>query len=390
MSRRGAGEGSIYKDGSLWVATVELGRDPVTGRRQRRKVKAKTKAEALRRAKVMREQLDAGITPDGTLTVTNFLDQWLETVVAARVGADRTVTDYKSALAHIKRSLGTVPLIRLTPDQVDEFLKSKADAGLSRSYVGRMRMLLADALTHAQHRGLVARNVAKLSIMPKCQPKAERKPYTAEELLAVLRAAQGHRLECLFTVGLHLGLRPGELRGLRWEDLDLEASPPTLSVTGSMKDGPEGPFLGPVKKSTAGNRTVELWPSLVTALKEHRARQAAERLRLGGLWNDHGLVFPSDTGTPIDASNLRHLYARIARKAGVSGVPYTMRHSVVSLLLDNGASIDQVADLTGDNPVTLYRHYRHRIQPVARAATLMARIVAEQDTPAPDAEVSPR
>jgi len=381
----------VYKEGKYWVYSIDTGRDPLTGKRDRRTAKAKRKADLLVKAEQLKAAVKAGLVPDGSQTVKSFLETWIDTVVAPSV-SPRTVVDYGWALARIKTGLGAVPLAKLTPEQVDRFLKAMADEGLSRSYVGRMRTLLAYALTHAQSRGLVARNAGALSVMPKTKPKTERQPYTAEDLLAMLRAAEGHRLECLFTVGLHLGLRPGELRGLRWDDLDLDGTPPTLSVTGSMKDGPDGPYLGPVKKSTAGNRTVELWPSLVSALKEHRARQAAERLKLGELWKDQGLVFPSETGTPLDASNLRHLYARIAKKASVSGVPYSMRHGVVSLLLDRGETIDKVADLTGDSPVTLYRHYRHRIQKVATAATVMAatvmaQIVAEQKS-AGDAEAT--
>jgi hypothetical protein len=69
MSRRGAGEGSVYKDGDTWVASVEVGRNPSTGSRRRRKVKAKTKSEVLRKAKELREQIEAGVTRHSTLTV---------------------------------------------------------------------------------------------------------------------------------------------------------------------------------------------------------------------------------------------------------------------------------------------------------------------------------
>ena len=393
MSRRGAGEGAIYKDGSLWVATVEAGRDPVTGKRQRRKVKAKTKAEALRRAKIMRDQLEAGVSPDGTLTVATFLDRWLATVVTARVGAERTVTDYTGALAHVKRSLGTVPVIKLSPEQVDRFLQSKADTGLSRSYVGRMRMLLADALSHAEHRGLVARNVAALSVMPKCKPKPERQPFTAEQIKSLIEAAQAERrtgggprterLAALILMGLILGLRPGELTGLLWDDLDLDAAVPTVSVSGSMKQKPKqtgkGYRLerGEVKRSTAGQRTMALPPKLVVALREHRRRQAEERLAIGALWEDYGLVFCSGNGNPLDPAHLRRTFARVAKNAGLEGnvFPYLMRHSVVSHLLDNGESIEKVADITGDDPVTLYRAYRHKTRPVATAALRMPDII---------------
>jgi integrase len=61
----------------------------------------------------------------------------------------------------------------------------------------------------------------------------------------------------------------------------------------------------------------------------------------------------------------------VAKNAGLEPtgmVPYLLRHSAVSLLLDAGAPIEEVADLLGDDPQTLYRHYRHRIRPVVTVA----------------------
>jgi integrase len=279
------------------------------------------------------------------------------------------VVDYRGALAHVIHDLGATPVVKLTPEQVDDFLAAEGAAGYSWSYVGRMRMLLADALSHAQHRGLLLRNVATLSVMPKCKEKPEREPFDAAQVVQLVTAARGQRLEALILCGLILGLRPGELTGLLWADLDLDATPPTIAVTGSMKRGPDGKlFLGPVKRSRAGQRTLALPPALVVALRDHRRRQAGERLALGELWSDHGLIFPSQMGTPLDPSNLRHTFSRISKRAGLDGFPYLMRHTVVSLLLDGGASIDEVADLTGDDPVTLYRHYRHKVRAVATVA----------------------
>lgn len=68
-------------------------------------------------------------------------------------------------------------------------------------------------------------------------------------------------------------------------------------------------------------------------------------------------------------SAVRRIFRRVAKRAGVTGAfPYLMRHTVVSQLLDDGATIDEIADLTGDDPATLYKHYRHKVRPVATVA----------------------
>ncbi len=269
-------------------------------------------------------------------------------------------------------SLGTIRLGALTPDDVDHLLAAKATAGMSRNSVARIRSVLADALRHAERRGLIGRNVAGLAVLPACKPAAERRSLTVAEGRALLDAAVGDRLEALITCGLMLGLRPGELTGLVWSDLYLEAR--TLAVSGSIKretdtNGRQVLRRGEVKRSRAGRRTIVLPLTLVTALRNHRDRQADERLTAGDAWADNGLIFATEVGTYLDPSNVRRTFARVAMKAGLDvDFPYALRHSAASLLLDAGKSVEEVADLLGDDPRTIYRHYRHRVRAHADAA----------------------
>jgi integrase len=168
-----------------------------------------------------------------------------------------------------------------------------------------------------------------------------------------------------------------------WSDLALDSTPPTLTVSGALKREPsrqgKGYELnrGAVKGSMAGQRTMALPPIAVDALRAHRARQASERLVAGELWEDQGLVFSSEIGTPLDPSNVRRTFRRVATRAGLDArFPYLLRHTAVSLLIDAGAGIEEVADLPGDDPRTLYRHYRHKVRPIAEAATRMQDVLA--------------
>lgn len=318
------------------------------------------------------------------MTVGAWLDHWLVTVIDGRVGSDNTRQNYRQIVrVHLEPAFGKVVLNKLTPEDVDRFLRRKARQGLGRSHIGRMRTLLADAFTHAERRGLVTRNAAALSVMPRTKPATARRSLTPDQARALLAAAQGERLEALIILGGSLGLRPGELTGLVWSDLDLVDDPATLTISGSMKRRPKAAGKGytlergAVKHSKDGLRTVALSPRLVEALRAHRARQATERLQAGSLWQDHELIFCSEIGTPLDPSGLRRSFARIAKRAGVEGgFPYLLRHTAVSLLLDAGASIEEVADLLGDDPRTLYRYYRHKVRPVASAALRMEQVLS--------------
>ena len=95
-------------------------------------------------------------------------------------------------------------------------------------------------------------------------------------------------------------------------------------------------------------------------------------------WSDNGLVFPSTTGTPLDPANVRKRFKAVAKRAGIEVpvFPYLMRHSVVSLLIADGATAEEVADVAGDDPRTIHRFYRHRVSPIASATRRMDEILA--------------
>jgi integrase len=238
----------------------------------------------------------------------------------------------------------------------------------SRNSVVRVRSVLADVLRHAERRGFVGRSAAALAVLPVCDAPVERRSLTAAEARRLLEAARGDRLEALVFCGLTLGLRPVELTGLLWSGVKLDDA--TLCVSGSMKRRADGRLeLGDVKRSTAGQRTIAMPPSLVAAMRAHWCRQAGERLTAGAAWSNQDLVFCTEIGTPLDPSNVRRTFRRVASRAGLdASFPYLLRHAAASLLIDAGKSVEEVADLFGDNPRTLYRHYRHRVRPVADAA----------------------
>jgi integrase len=350
----------------MWVAVIDLGQRP-DGRRARKYLYAMTRRAVLAKKKDAQGLVDAGVSTD-TTKLGAFLQTWLDTVIPARVG-DNTVDNYGYVVnGHLIPGLGRVRLDKLTAEQVDQFLADKAADGYSKSYVTRMRTVLVDALNHAVRRNLIVRNVAALSIVPRIDPPTRRQSFTAEQARALVAAAELERLRALVIVGLNLALRPGEMTGILWSDLDLGER--TLTISGSIKRRPDGSlYRGEVKRSSAGLRTLRLSPAVVAALREHKVRQAEERLAAGAAWSDHGLVFASEVGTPLDPANVRRLFGRLGRKTGLERViPYLMRHTGVSLLIDDGATIDQVADLTGDDPRTLYRHYRHKTRPVSDVA----------------------
>jgi integrase len=105
----------------------------------------------------------------------------------------------------------------------------------------------------------------------------------------------------------------------------------------------------------------------VTALREHRKWQAEARLAAGPLWQDTGLVFTTNLGTPLDASHVRRDFRAMCEKAGIEGVwaPRELRHTFVSVMSESGVAVEEIARLAGHSSSrTTEVIYRHELRPV--------------------------
>jgi integrase len=169
----------------------------------------------------------------------------------------------------------------------------------------------------------VHRNVAALARQPKLVSKEGRalSPEEARKLLATL---EGRRTEALFITILALGLRRGEVLGLQWSDVDLESAVLTVNRT-LQRQG--GKLVFGSTKTPKSRRPINLPDQLVTVLKAHKAQQAEERLK-SDTWQDFGLVFTSNIGTPIDPRNLTREFSAVTEAAGIGHWRlHDLRHS---------------------------------------------------------------
>jgi len=154
------GHDSIYKDGARWRGAVSLGYD-ASGRRARKKVSGRTRAEVVEKLRRLRQQVDNGILPDDRLTVQEFLDRWVTVNLPGTV-AEATEDSYVDTVRlHLVPALGRKQLAKLTVADLDKLWKAKRDAGYSSNSVRIMRTVLRRALGQAEREGIVTRNVAR-------------------------------------------------------------------------------------------------------------------------------------------------------------------------------------------------------------------------------------
>jgi len=273
-----------------------------------------------------------------------------------------TVDNYRWTHSHLKPALDRKKLTALTAIDIERFLVHRRDnADLSKNSLQRLKSHLASAIEEAEHRDWIHRNVARIARVPQSHTK-QRRSLTPEQARQLLDAAKGHRLEAAILVGLTRGLRPGEILGLRWADLELDARTPVMHIRQAIKRENNQLRLGEPK--TAKSKRALVIPDVaVAALRSHRRLQNEERLRNGDVWRDLGLVFCTEIGTLIDPSNFRREFKKLTKAADLGNwTLYEMRHSAASLLIAMGVQIEQVADLLGHkDATTLLEVYRHDV-----------------------------
>jgi len=366
-------QATIYPEGDGFAGAISLGFDG-QGRRQRIRRRARTKAAVKAKLIQVVAERDAGLKPAQGYTVASAIRDWLakglkgrdqNTITANRILAER----------HVLPLIGAIKLKDLTADDVDDWLDGLTEKLATRSLQG-VHAILKRAIRQAQARDKVLRNVADLVTTPKGTLGRPSRAMTLDQATAMLEHAKASRLHAYVVVSLLTGIRTEEARALRWShvvawvDDDAEWRPVTevgfdherfaIYVWRSVRaDGDT--------KTEKSRRTLELPGEAADALREHRTRQAKERLAAGPLWRDHGLVFASQTGTPLDASHVRRSFKAITRKAGLGEdwTPRELRHSFVSIMSDNGVPIETIADLVGHASTAVTEEvYRHQLKPV--------------------------
>jgi integrase len=383
--KRANGEGTIYQrsdgrwEGAAYVLTTG-------GTFKRARVYGRTHDEARKNLTKLIEQSDQGIPmASQSWTVAEYLTYWLEHIVKAE-RRPKTYQGYEGVVRlHLIPGLGKKRLNKLSAQDVRIFVtrvrnecqccKHGWDAErdkpqccakkggeccgekLSVRMVQSIHAVLRNALQCAVREEVLPRNVAKL--VPVTVPKYKvNRGLSVADARRVLKVAADERLYALYVLALCLGLRRGELLGLRWSDIDLDAE--TLEVSVSLQRVGGKLRLVPPKTDDSA-RTVPLPPICVKALRDHAERQAVERVAAGMDWEGHGLVFPSRLGTPMEPDNLRRSWGRICHTAGITAVRFhDIRHTCVSLLLDLKVPPHIVREIVGHSDIevtmTIYAH----------------------------------
>ncbi|MGW0750391.1 site-specific integrase [Streptomyces sp. NPDC002587] len=352
----------ILQNGVVRYRTVvDAGRDD-SGKRIQITITKDTKKEALAERARIQAGRDAGtlILPN-KITLAEWLDQWLE--YKRRDVEETTLRTYRLALVHVYDQLGHIRLQELTEDHVREFVDGLVAAGRRKGGEKGTRLMvstvegiltrLRGALYRAVVRKLVAVNVAaevRPSLADKKTDKRDReraKPWTVTEVQTFIRGVHQDRLFAPLLLSL-MGLRPAEVCGVRWDDVDLEGGLLSIKQTRTMIGNHR--VLEKDTKTASGERVLPLPRGPWEALRALQALQAQERVAHGEAYTASGFVTVNELGVPLNTRQLREYAYEMMELLKLRRVRlYDARHSVLKALALSG-----VADLPR-GPVTRMR-----------------------------------
>ncbi len=282
---------------------------------------------------------------DGKLTVAKHMEHWLEHSVMPSNLARRTKRAYDGASRlYIVPSLGNVKLSELRAPHLRKMYADMTARGLEKS-IKNAHAVLHTAIEQAVSDGLIHTNACRdfFKRNKGARPRAESYTGTAlseEQIWKLLETAEDTRWHGLLTMAVFTQCRIGELLGLRWTDVDLEAK--VLWVRQQL-DTETKNFSRP--KSEAGRRSMSLPQICVDALRLHRARQIEERLVAGSEWrSDLDLIFctgkagkskttSTNPGSPLTQSCVRRSLNKLLEAASLPQIRiHDLRHSGCTLL----------------------------------------------------------
>lgn len=382
---RPKGSGSVYERGDgKWVAQVEHGFTPSGKRRYLRRVRP-NESQANKALGELQRIVARSLDPaESRRTLKAYLTEWVDQLEATGSRAPKTVAAYRSDLAHVIDVIGTVRLDRLTPRHVRQVLAALPDRGLAPKSCLNVRTTLHTAIEGAVDDRILDWNPVSVVDRPRVQ-RYDASPLTVDQAQAVLAQLADDRLLALYGVAVAVGLRLGEALGLTWRRVDFDSG--IVQVRHQLRR--EGPprqrhyVLRDLKNKRV--RDIPLPAPAIDLLREHRARQATERLAAGPRWVDGcceqcgatgwGLMFATNSnrsaGRALHETQARKGFQRACEQSiGIIPRFHDLRHTAATLLLAQGVPLEQVQEILGHSSIQVTKDiYGHIRVEHLRAAT---------------------
>ncbi|WP_326946657.1 site-specific integrase [Amycolatopsis sp. NBC_01307] len=361
MARRNTnGEGSIFqrKDGR-WVGQVYV--TTTTGLRKRKSVYGSSFTVVHEKTTALKAQTHRGIPiPEQDWRLAEYFDYWITNAVHV---FNRPLTARRHASIvrlYLKPGLGQYRLSQLSVRIVQDYFTVLHNSGKSAATLHQVRKVLSAALTYAVRQELVFRNVARLVLLPSYVAK-EAEHWTADDARRFLEVSRDEPLYPMFALLVLYGLRSGEVRGLRWCDVDTKAGIIRIRQQVQRIDGQ---MRSVELKTRTSRRDEPLLHAAKSVLEVQQDKQNREQKAAGANWHGasgrEALIFTTRFGRPIEARNLFRSFQRICAQHDLKAIKlHGLRHTNATTLKSLQVHDRDIQAILGHGDVKTTGIYEH-------------------------------
>ncbi|MCP4383427.1 MAG: site-specific integrase [Hyphomicrobiales bacterium] len=380
--------GHIAKKGNRYYAVVYEGIDAATGKpRHRWHAAGETRkgAEKILGDLVKRMHDGDYRSPDKITLGDYLLERWLPSK-RTRVKPSTASAYERNIRLHINPNIGLIPLQKLQPEDLDELYvklltegkRNGTGGGLSAKSVRNVHATIQSALSDATRKGTVFRNVADIADPPSISRSGRSmNVWNGDQLRTFLEAIGDHELYPLYFLAATTGMRRGEIAGLRWRNVDLEAARLTVN---QQVVSVEYELIEADLKTASSRRTIDLDEQTIAMLRRHRRHQLEDRMATGQRGDD-GFVFAKPDGTPVHPDLISQTFQRFMTQSDLPTIRlHDLRHTHATILLQQNIHPKVVSERLGHSSIaftmTVYQHVMPGMQAEA-AATFGAAVFGE-------------
>jgi integrase len=363
-------KGYFRKRGDKWSFTVDIGRDPGTGKRQQKtKSGFKTKKAAQEACALMITELSKGMVYHDSkeMILSDLIRIWLE---KAKVRVkDTTYKNYfRACETRIIPAVGQLRINELSDVIFQQYINRLIGEGLSPRYIEYIFTCIKGAVDYAVKKRMLPYNPLNDVEVPRPR-RSTHKTWTIDEINRFLHFAKFDNpiYYIALKIAIHTGMRRGEVLGLTWKDVDLKQQ--KISVTQSLIYDDEG-FRFSDLKTASSKRLISIDDDLTNELKRYRAKQNQFRLVLSTEYHDMDLVCCREDGKPIYARTLAIHFDSIIKKASVPKIRlHDLRHTHATILLKLGENPKVVSERLGHSNVTMTLNTYSHVTPDMQKST---------------------
>ena len=357
----------------VWQITIELPKDPITGKRNRKyRTVEGTKKEAERAMHEFITELEKGIyVANSNISITEWVHTWLDVYIIPNV-SPTTLSRYQGMIKrYIDPVIGNIPVQQLNTLAVQSWvngLKISPSSGkeMSAATIKHAYHVLKGAMDKAVLAGIIYRSPCAGIMLPKGQKK-QAVIYDEKQIRQLLDAASGTEMELVIDIELCLGVRRGELLGLEWGDIDWEHNQVKIIRNRVVVDGKA---VVKEPKTATSVRTLDVPLPLMQKLRKHKMQCLSNKLRLGNAYTVTDYIIVHPDGKPIYPEYLSQMLTKLQERAGLPKCRFhDLRHLCASIMLLQGVNVKVAQERLGHKDIsTTMNIYSHVLPSSAKEA----------------------